>query len=72
MIIYYMPCKLQHIKTLQPTIKGQDFYDLASGVPGALSMLFDVLPEAISKIAGVNQFTQAEKERFRTLFDRAY
>lgn len=53
-------------------IKGQDFYELASGIPGALSMLFDILPDAISKVAGVNQLTPAEKERFRTLFDRAY
>lgn len=53
-------------------IKGQDFYALASGVPEALSMLFDILPDAISKVAGVKQLTQAEKERFRTLFDRAY
>ncbi|GET36237.1 Eco47II family restriction endonuclease [Microseira wollei] len=38
----------------------------------SLSMLFEILPDAISKVAGVNQLSQAEKERFRTLFDRAY
>ncbi len=53
-------------------IKGQDFYDMDTGIPGALSMLFDILPEVISKITGVEPLSQVEKTNFRTLFDRAY
>ena len=53
-------------------IKGQDFYDMATGIPGALNMLFDVLPKVISKVAGVNQLSPEEKNRFKSLFDRAY
>ena len=65
-------------KTSRPPIpniiitNGQDFYDIATGVPGSLSMLFDVLPDVLSKVAGVNQLTKQEKASFRTLFDRAY
>ncbi|MEM6752639.1 MAG: Eco47II family restriction endonuclease [Cyanobacteria bacterium P01_C01_bin.38] len=53
-------------------IKGQHFYDMATGVSGALSMLFEVLPDVITKVAAVNQLSQAEKTRFRDLFSRAY
>jgi hypothetical protein len=53
-------------------IKGQDFYDMATGIPGALSMLFDILPDVISNITGVEPLSQVEKTSFRTLFDRAY
>lgn len=53
-------------------IKGQDFYDMARGVSGALSMLFDVLPDVISKVVGVSQLSQTERTNFRDLFTRAY
>lgn len=79
-IIYNRPFtpsdkKTQTSRPLNPNIiiiKGQDFYDMATGMPGALSMLFDILPNAISKVAGVNQLSIDEKNRFKSLFNRAY
>jgi hypothetical protein len=53
-------------------INGPAFYDVATSVKGALSMLFDVLPEVIAKVASVNKLSPPEKHQFRTLFDRAY
>jgi hypothetical protein len=53
-------------------ISGQAFYDLATNVPGSLSMLFDVLPDVISEVTEVNTFSEEKKASFRTLFDRAY
>lgn len=65
-------------KTKRPTnakirqISGQAFYDLATSVPGALSMLFNVLPDVISDVSGLNRLTEQQKATFRSLFDRAY
>lgn len=53
-------------------ISGQAFYNLATGVPGSLSMLFDVLPDVISEVTGIDRFTEEQKTQFRRLFDRAY
>lgn len=53
-------------------ISGQAFYDLATGVPGAISMLFNVLPNVISEVSEVNKFSEEKKESFRNLFDKAY
>lgn len=53
-------------------VNGQYFYDMATGIPGSLSMLFEILPNVISKVADVNQLSQDEKNKFRELFDRAY
>jgi hypothetical protein len=53
-------------------IDGCSFYDLATGVPKSLHMLFDVLPDVISKVAGVRGVSKAEKAKFKQLFDRAY
>lgn len=53
-------------------ISGQAFYDLATGIPGSISMLFDVLPDIISDISEISKLNQQQKATFRTLFDRAY
>jgi Eco47II restriction endonuclease len=53
-------------------ISGQAFYDLATGIPGSLSMLFDVLPDVISEVSGLERLSEEEQTTFRTLFDRAY
>lgn len=53
-------------------ISGQTFYDLVTGQQGAISMLFDILPDVISNLVDVNKFTKKQKEDFRNLFDRAY
>jgi hypothetical protein len=53
-------------------ISGQTFYDLATGIPASLSMLFDVLPDVISEVTGLNNFSELQKACFRSLFDRAY
>lgn len=53
-------------------IKGQDFYDMATGISGALTMLFDVLPDVIAKVGAISKLSQEEKTRFKDLFNRAY
>ncbi|MBW4574433.1 MAG: Eco47II family restriction endonuclease [Aphanothece sp. CMT-3BRIN-NPC111] len=53
-------------------ISGQAFYDLATGQSGALSMLFDVLPDVISEVSGLDKLSKQQQESFRSLFDRAY
>ncbi len=53
-------------------ISGQAFYQLATGYSGALSMLFDVLPEVISDVSQVKKLSQEQQASFRTLFDRSY
>ena len=53
-------------------ISGQKFYDLATGIPGSLSMLFNVLPDVISEVTELNNFSEQQKTDFRSLFDRAY
>jgi hypothetical protein len=53
-------------------ISGQAFYNLATNVPGALSMLFDVLPDVISDVSGLDRLSQEKQSSFRSLFDRAY
>lgn len=53
-------------------ISGKEFYALATGVSEALSMLFDILPDVISEVAGVSNFSEQQKADFRSLFDRAY
>ncbi len=65
-------------KTRKPTnemirqISGKEFYALATEVPEALSMLFNILPDVISEVAGVKNFNEQHKADFRSLFDRAY
>lgn len=53
-------------------ISGQAFYDLATGEQEALSMLFDVLPDVISDVSGLNKLSEQQKISFRSLFDRAF
>jgi hypothetical protein len=53
-------------------ISGQAFYELATGEPRALSMLFDVLPDVISDVSGLDKLSEQHKVSFRSLFDRAY
>ncbi len=53
-------------------ISGQAFYDLATGTSGALSMLFNVLPDVISEVSGLKALNKQQKATFRILFDRAY
>jgi hypothetical protein len=53
-------------------ISGQAFYELATGEPRALSMLFDVLPDVISDVSGLDKLSEEQKVSFRSLFDRAY
>jgi len=53
-------------------VSGQKFYALTTGESEALSMLFDVLPDVISKVAGVNKLSEQQQAYFRTLFNRAY
>ena len=66
------------IKTKRPAnqniiiIKGENFYDMATGTSGALSMLFDVLPDIITKVGAISKLSQEEKIRFKDLFKRAY
>jgi len=65
-------------KTRRPTnekirvMSGQEFYKLATGEPKALSMLFDVLPDAISDVSGSKKLSEQQKATFRSLFDKAY
>jgi hypothetical protein len=53
-------------------ISGQEFYTLATGNEHALAMLFNVLPDVISEVAGVRTFGEHQKKNFKKLFDRAY
>ncbi|MBD2537563.1 Eco47II family restriction endonuclease [Coleofasciculus sp. FACHB-SPT36] len=53
-------------------ISGQAFYDLATGEPKALSMLFDILPDVISDVSGLDKLSEQQKTSFRSLFDKAY
>jgi hypothetical protein len=53
-------------------ISGQAFYELATGEPRALSMLFDVLPDVISDVSELDKLSEQQKVSFRSLFDRAY
>ncbi|MES1023613.1 Eco47II family restriction endonuclease [Gloeocapsa sp. BRSZ] len=53
-------------------ISGQAFYDLATGTSGALSMLFNVLPDVISEVSGIKALDERQKATFRSLFDKAY
>ena len=53
-------------------ISGQNFYELATQVPNALSLLFDALPTVISKVANVKKLSNQEKKKFKKLFDKAY
>jgi hypothetical protein len=53
-------------------ISGQAFYDLATCESGALSMLFDILPDVISDVSELDTLSEQQKASFRSLFDRAY
>ncbi len=53
-------------------ISGQAFYDLATGTAGALSMLFNILPDVISEVSGLKALDERQKATFRSLFDKAY
>ncbi|NMG22591.1 Eco47II family restriction endonuclease [Brasilonema bromeliae] len=53
-------------------ISGQAFYDMATGVPGALSMLFNVLPDVIGEVSGLDRLSEQQRASYKTLFDRAY
>ncbi|MBW4593573.1 MAG: Eco47II family restriction endonuclease [Brasilonema angustatum HA4187-MV1] len=53
-------------------ISGQAFYDLATGVPGALSMLFDVLPDVICEVSELDRLSKQQLASYRSIFDRAY
>ena len=53
-------------------ISGQAFYDLATGESEALSRLFDVLPDVIADVSGLDRLSEEQRASFRSLFDRAY
>ncbi|MBD2304324.1 Eco47II family restriction endonuclease [Chroococcidiopsis sp. FACHB-1243] len=53
-------------------IDGQAFYELVTGVPEAISMLFNVLPDVISDVSELKTLDRQQKASFRSLFDRAY
>ena len=53
-------------------ISGQAFYTLVTRNEHALQMLFQVLPDVISEVAGVNKFNEHQKNGFLRLFNRAY
>ncbi|WP_211178408.1 MULTISPECIES: hypothetical protein [Brasilonema] len=45
---------------------------MATGVPGALSMLFNVLPDVIGEVSGLDRLTEQQRASYKTLFDKAY
>jgi len=51
-------------------IDGDSFYEIASGLPGAIKALYDVLPGIIIKILGNKKFKKSKT--FYDLFDRAF
>lgn len=49
-------------------ISGQAFYELATGEPEALSMLFNILPDVISEVSGLDKLSQQKQASFRSLW----
>ena len=53
-------------------IDGKTFYALASGNDNAIESLYNILPQVIGDIIGIDYKEIVKEDKFKELFERAY